>query len=83
LKGIVLDKGPLHRMQLLALAKPLNRDDLCSLASDRQRETAIDTSPIEQNSTGPTLPMITSLLRSSESKMLAEYIEQSDTRVKL
>jgi hypothetical protein len=47
LKGIMLDKSSLYWMQLLALAKPLDRDDLCSLASDRQRETAIDTSPIE------------------------------------
>jgi hypothetical protein len=70
-------------MQLLAVTKPLNCDDLCSLTSDRQRETAIDTSPIEQNGTGPTLPVITSFLRSGERQMLTERIEQSDTRIKL
>jgi hypothetical protein len=79
----VLNKGLLHRMQLLALSKPLNRDDLCPLTGDCQRETAIDSSSIEQNSTGPTLPMIASFLRSSKGKMLAEYVQQSGPRVKL
>src|SRR5947209_412672 len=68
-------------MQVLAVSKPLDSDDLAVLVRDSQREAAIDTPPIEQNGTGATLPVVAALLGTGKSEMFAQRIQERCPRI--
>ncbi len=76
LEGVVRDERPLEGVQVLAVGKPLDRDDLGILMRDGKGKAAIDASAIKQHGTGPTLSMVTAFLCAGEPKVLAQRIQE-------
>jgi hypothetical protein len=81
LKGIVLDERLLDRRQLVTVGQTLDGDYLSAVVSDREGETGIHATPVEQDRAGSALPVIAALLRAGERELLTQKVEQRDPRV--
>ena len=72
------DERLLEGVQVFAICRqPLDGDDLGVLMRDGEGEAAIDTSPVEQDGAGTTLPMIAALLGAGESKPFTQRVRCS------
>src|SRR5437763_2967192 len=76
LECVVFDKRSLQRVQVSIISKPLDRDDLGILMRDGEGKATVHAPAIKQNRTGPTLPVVTALLRTGEPKVLAKYVKE-------
>jgi hypothetical protein len=72
----MFDKRSLQRVQVLIAGDPLDRDDLGTLMCDGESEATVYSPAIKQNGTGPALPVVTALLWTGESEMLAQRIQE-------
>jgi hypothetical protein len=63
-------------MQVLTICQPLDRDDLGVLMCDGEREAAVYTPTIEQDSTGTALSVVAALLGTGKSETFAQRVQE-------
>src|SRR5690349_9083084 len=71
LERILLDKGLLHWMQLIAFCESLDGEDLLSLRRKRQRQTGHHPTTINQDGAGTALTVVTTFFAAIETDVLA------------
>src|SRR5581483_6694063 len=76
LERIVFNESPLEGVQVPIIRQSLNRDDLRILMCNGEGEAAIYAPTIEQDGAGPALPVIATLLGTSNSQTLTQRIQQ-------
>ena len=79
LEGIAFDEGGLNGMQNIAGSQTLDRCDLFVLMHDGKRQAGIDPHAVHVNRARTALPVITSLLRARQMKLLPKSIEKRDS----
>src|SRR5262249_52699624 len=81
LKGIVIDECLLQRVEMAVLCQALDRGDARAVLHHGQHQARYDAAAVDQDSTGTTLAVITTLLGTGQVEMLAQDIEQRRSRV--
>src|SRR5689334_15928106 len=81
LKAVMCDEGRLDGMEFCALRHALDREDVGTVMTNRQRQARSDPPPIHQHSAGAALSAVASFLRSDQVETLTQKIEQRDARV--
>ena len=82
LEGVVIDERLLHGMQLTArLAQTFDRRDPSTIGHHREHQTGQNASSVNQNGAGSALSVAAAFLRSRESGLIPNCIEQSGSRV--
>src|SRR5207247_3459383 len=80
LEGILVDKGLLHRMQLVALREPLDREDLLPLGGERQRQARYYPPAVDQYGAGTALSVVAAFLGGGQTDVLARRLERRGPR---
>src|SRR5581483_1165907 len=83
LGGIVFHEGLLDGMQLAVLHERLHRGNGLSLRLNGQHRASVDGLVVEQHGAGAALAAIANALGSRDIKLIAQRIQQSDTRLNL
>ena len=81
LERVVLDERPLQRVQLAVLGESLDRDHLCAVVRDGERQAGVDAAAIEQHGAGAALAVVAALLGAGEPELLAQHVEQGTARI--
>src|SRR5262245_51377334 len=82
LEGILSGKGGLHRVQLGTLRRQtFDSRDRTSLNLCSEREAGENALAADMDRTGSALPLVATLLRAGEAQILAQGIEQRDSRL--
>ena len=76
LNGPFFDKTLLKRMKLPSLAEAFDREDLLSVDINGEREARKMGLPIDENRACPARPQIAPALRSGESKVLPQHLQE-------
>jgi hypothetical protein len=79
LQSIVIDEGPLNRMELTLFFEPLYCLNRSAFALNGEDHAGIDRFTVKNNGTGPAGALVTSLLCSSELQIFSEGIEKGAT----
>ena len=77
----MFDECLLQRRRLFGAADTFDSSDVAIIVHDSKCEAAIDTHSVEHDSAGTALTAVATLLGSGKSCMIADEIEQADTRV--
>jgi hypothetical protein len=83
LVSIMLDKRSLHRMQMVRLPDPFDRDNLIRGMHHGERETGVYPAAVDVNCTRTTLAMITTLFGTGKVEIFAKAVEKSGAGIKL
>jgi len=77
LKRVVLDEGPLQGMKPVGSGGFQSRrgDDFGAVIRDRERETAVQATAVNQDGAGTALPVIAALFCPRKLQVLAERVE--------
>ena len=79
LETIVLDERRLHGVQIARLTKTFDGGDFVTFMHDRKRQTGIDATTIDHDSTCTALAMVASLFGSGEMQVLPESVKEGGT----
>src|SRR5689334_16008378 len=77
LECVVLDEGPLHRVQLLFAGQPLDRRHLVPLAGHGQGQAGEHPPAIDPDRAGAAGALVAALLGAGEVEVLAQRVEQA------
>ena len=69
-------------MQVGRVTQTLDRDDLVAFMHDREREAAIDTSPVDEKRASPALAVIAALFCAGEFQLLAKRVQKGGAQIK-
>ena len=83
LQGMMFTEGCLHGVQRLAIRDALNRYDVSTIAGQSQRRAALDCLTIDVNHTGATLARITANVRTRQTLLIPEELDQECARLDL
>ena len=72
-----VDERLLHRVQLVAGAEALDRDDLVAVRLRREHEARADELAVEQHGAGAALALLARVLRARQPEPLAQRVEQA------
>ena len=81
LQTVMGDEGRLHRMQIFALGKTFDRDDVRSVQAGGQGQAGIDAPAIHQHGAGAALAAIAPFLGARQPEPLTQEIEQRHARI--
>ena len=77
----MLDESGLHRMQLAVTSQAFDGSDFVALMHDREGEAGIDSTAVDVDGAGAALAMVTAFLSAEHLEVIAESIEQGDSRL--
>jgi hypothetical protein len=81
LEAVVSDESGLDGMEFVAASDAFDREDFGAVTAERQSQTRIDPSSVDQDRTCAALAAVASLLGSRQVEMLTEQIEEGYARV--
>src|SRR4051794_35027805 len=76
LERILVDKGLLHRVQLVTSRESLDGEDLLSLRGKRQCQAGHYPTAIDQDGAGAALTVVTAFFAAVEADVLAQRVQQ-------
>src|SRR3954447_15895555 len=83
LERVVFDERALHRMELVTVGEPFDRDDLVPGSGDREGQAGEHPAAVDPHGAGPARALITALLAPREIQVLAECVQQADPRLQV
>src|SRR6185437_5134808 len=81
LEPIVTQERILHRVQRIAVCQTLGGGNHRAIVGHRKSEAGGRSSSIEQDGAGAALAMVTALLRRHHTKLVAQRVQQSRSRI--